>query len=130
MRASRLDGHPSVATALCQQAHDAAAAEERQNIFRRHRRGKVEALCLSASPPVQQSHLVRRFHAFGDDSNSQFSREADRRLDDCRVVGIDANILDEFLRDFDPIHRETPKVEQRGIARAKVVDRDFQPAGA
>jgi len=72
----------------------------------------VESLGLSASPLVQQLHLVRRFHTLGHDADSEIARQADRRLNDCRVVGLDADILDEFLRDFNPINRKTPKVEQ------------------
>ena len=66
----------------------------------RHRRRKIKSLGLPAAPVVQQSHLISRFNALGDDPYSQLAGQADRRFDDRRGIGVSADILDEFLRDL------------------------------
>src|SRR5581483_3169037 len=77
-----------------------------------------------AAPLLQEIHLRRALHAFGDDFDLEAVRHADDRGDHRGIVGIALDVAHEAAVDLYRIDREAPQVRERAVIQTEVVDRD------
>ena len=102
-----------------------SAAAPGLDVFWRLRPAEQEPLHDAAAQSVQHLHLTEVFHAFGDDTKVQRSRQRDDGGDDCRALRRHAEIADEAAVDLQFTDRQRGQISERRIAGAEVVDRDF-----
>ena len=94
-------------------------------LVRRQRLAEIIALDFVTEIGVQEIELLRSFHAFGDDAQTQAVAERDDGLGNRRAVVVGDNVTNEGLIDFEAIDREAFEVTQAGLACAKIVDGQF-----
>ena len=68
--------------------------------------------------------MLLRLDALGDHFEPEAAPERDDRAHDRGIVGVLGHVAHEALVDLDALHRELLDVAERGIAGAKIVDRD------
>src|SRR5829696_1982589 len=80
------------------------------------------ALTAVAAHRAEARQLQWRLQALGDDGDAERVPEVDDRLDDRRVLGVEAEPGDEAAIDLDRLDREPLEVRERRIPGAEVVD--------
>ena len=88
------------------------------------------ALATVAADLAQARQLQRGLDALGDHRQAEGVAELDDGLDDRRVLGVDAQAVDERAVDLDRLDREPLQVGERRVAGAEVVDGEVQAEAA
>jgi hypothetical protein len=65
-----------------------------------------------------------------DDLHVEPVGDQDQRLDDRAALAVALDLLNEGAIDVDPINPELQRVDQRGVARSEIVERDQSTAAA
>ena len=78
----------------------------------------------------QERHLCRSFNSFCNYLEIQTLCHADDGSRDGRVIRIQHHILHEGTVYLQLTNRKLPQIAKAGVARAEVVDGQFQPHGA
>jgi len=94
---------------------------------RRHRPRDAEALCVVAADVQQQAAVLDALHALGHHRAVERLRQPDDALHDGEVVAVLVHVADEGLVDLQLAGRQALQVQQRGVAGAEVVEREFHP---
>ena len=89
---------------------------------RRHRGGDQPALHGVAAEVPQPLPGLVVLDALGDDQQAERVGEVDGAADDLRVLVVDGQPGHEGPVDLQLAHRQPPQVDQRGVARAEVVE--------
>ena len=71
---------------------------------------------------LQDLGLLRQFHPFGNGVEAERSAQVDDRPDDGCVAGSGVDIVDEGLVNLEYVDLQVPKVVERRVATAEVVD--------
>src|ERR1700733_7666211 len=74
----------------------------------------------------QKARLRPGFDALGNEVDAEFVREANSRLDDCRISQIVRDAKHQFLRDLQPVNRIDRQIFERRKASPEIVDRNAQ----
>ena len=92
-----------------------------------HRFGKEIPLKNIAATALQEIHLKRRFHAFGDHRQAQVMGHGNNALGDRCIVRVGGDFLDERAVNLDLVDGQTLEVAEAGKTGAEIIERNANP---
>src|SRR5262249_46156894 len=98
--------------------------QARRNFGDGHRPAEAEALHGMDAGCAQEELLVGGFHTLGRDLHAKTAAEADDRMDDGRCVGRLFDRAHKAAVDLELVEGETAQIEQAGITRAEIIERE------